>query len=225
MLPDLHSSTATEVSPDTLSGTRFEKVLWIIFILSLLLGSYRIFGYFVYHIPYGYDPGFFRHAIQASLDILPAIIPAPDPTLPYHEPLFGIFSVILTFIGFSSDTIIGPFLGFLSIFTAGALYFFGKQSQSRSLGLLAGSIFLLSLIQYQEYWWNYWRNILGILFLIFSLGLIRKKSPLAILTIAGLFTIHRPSALYFAVVVTFALSIQMIRERKIAWREITFLFV
>ncbi|NRH21508.1 hypothetical protein HOO68_05715 [Candidatus Gracilibacteria bacterium] len=198
---------------DFLSG-KIEKILIGIFLLSLFIGSYRIIGYFVYDIPYGYDPGFFRYAIQVSIDALPSISAPTSPYLPYNEPLYGILTTVLTFIGYSSDTIIGPFLGFLSIFTAFCIYFFAKQSYNRSVGLVAASIFLLSIVQFEEYWWNYWRNILGIIFLIISLGFLLRKSPLAILTIAGLFTIHRPSALYFAVVALLAIIASGIQQKK-----------
>lgn len=205
-----------------LSG-KIEKVLIWIFITCLILGSYRLIGYFTYGIPYWYDPGFFRYAIQASLDALPYFPGTPTYYLPYNEPLFGIFTTILTFIGYSVDEIIGPFLGFLSIFTALCMYTLGKQSYHRSVGLIAASIFLLSIVQFQEYWWNYWRNILGIIFLITSLALLIRKSPLAILTIAGLFTIHRPSALYFALVAVIALIVLIFQQKKIPWKQFALL--
>lgn len=202
-----------------------EKVLIGIFFVAFLLGAYRIVGYFLYNIPYGYDPGFFRYAIAQSIAALPELPPPPSSTLPYHEPLFGILSTVLSFIGFSSDTIIGPFLGFLSIVTAFVLYFLGKQISGRPVGLLAASIFLLSIIQYQEYWWNYWRNIAGIIFLITSLGLMFKKSPLAVLSIAGLFTMHRPSALFFAVVAVIFFLIESIRKKRISSSELVLLIL
>lgn len=203
---------------DFLSG-KIEKILIWIFLLSLFIGSYRIIGYFVYDIPYGYDPGFFRYAIQVSIDALPSISAPTSPYLPYNEPLYGILTTVLTFIWYSSDTIIWPFLGFLSIFTAFCIYFFAKQSYNRSVWLVAASIFLLSIVQFEEYWWNYWRNILGIIFLIISLGFLLRKSPLAILTIAGLFTIHRPSALYFAVVALLAIIASGIQQKKMPWKQ------
>lgn len=199
---------------------KIEKILIAIFCIALLIGSYRLVWYFVYNIPYGYDPGFFRYGIQTSLEALPNIAAPTSVYLPYNEPLYGILTTVLTFIGYSPDTIVGPFLWFLSIFTAFCIYFFSKQSYNRSVWVVAASIFLLSIVQFQEYWWNYWRNILGIIFLIISLGLVLRKSPLAILTIAGLFTIHRPSALYFAVVVLIAIIVLSIQQRKIQWKQI-----
>lgn len=197
-----------------------ERVLILMFSIALLLGCYRIYGYYLHDIPYGYDPGFFRYAIESALASLPGLPPAPSPNLPYHEPLFGILASILTFIGFSVDTIIGPFLGFLSVFTAFWVYFLGKQSYNRSVWLVAATIFLLSIVQYQEYWWNYWRNIVGIIFILFSLVLLYRRSWLAAIPIAGIFTMHRPSALYFAVVVVFYLLLESIQQKRIPWRKI-----
>ena len=67
-----------------------EKIITTLFIVCLALGLYRIWGYTIYEVPYGYDPGFFRYAIQSAIDTLPS--------LPYHEPLFALMSLVLVFI-------------------------------------------------------------------------------------------------------------------------------
>lgn len=54
------------------------------------------------------------------------------------------------------------------------------------------------------------------------MSLLIRRSPLAILTIAGLFTIHRPSSLYFAIVVLFTLIAYIFQEKKIPWKQIGF---
>jgi hypothetical protein len=201
----------------------FSHFLIALFVLTFLLGIWRISGYFAYHIPYGYDPGFFRHAIDISLAALPHLPGVQSPNLPYHEPLFGILSTILTFIGFSPDTIIWPMLGFLSVFIGFPLYFLARSLYGREAWLLAASIFWISIIGYQEYWWNYWRNIVGIIFLLISLTLILRKSPLSILTIAALFTIHRPSALYFAVLLVIYLLVVFFTKKQFSKAQTLFL--
>lgn len=75
-----------------------EKLFILFFLIALALGIYRIWGYTVYEVPYGYDPGFFRYAIQSAIDTLPNLPGKSDPSLPYHEPLFPLLTVLLTFI-------------------------------------------------------------------------------------------------------------------------------
>lgn len=203
-----------------------DKFIFALFFLSLGLGIYRIWGYTLYEIPYGYDPGFFRHAIQTVIATLPSTPLISDPTLPYNEPLFSFLAIILVFIGFSPDQIIWPFLGFLSIMTGFSVYLLAKQTSSnRTLWLVAASIFFLSIVQYQEFWWNYWRNIVGIIFLLTSLALFLRKSPLVVLTTIWLFSIHRPSALYFVVVVAFYFLFLLLQKKTIPWKMFFLLFL
>jgi hypothetical protein len=203
----------------------FEKFILAIFFACLWLGIYRIWWYAIHEVPYGYDPGFFRYAIQTALEGLPNLSWISEPFLPYHEPLFPILSIILTFIGYTPDQIIGPFLWFLSVFTGFCIYFLGKQSFNRSVWLVWASIFFISIVQYQEYWWNYWRNIVGIIFLLVSLALSVKKSPLMILTLAGIFTIHRASALFLLIILIFLLLAESFRDKKIPWKKILYIFL
>ena len=60
----------------------------------------------MFEVPYGYDPGFFRYAIESALGALPGVPGPTDSSLPYHEPLFNFLAVLLTFVGFSIDQII-----------------------------------------------------------------------------------------------------------------------
>lgn len=62
---------------------------------------------------------------------------------------------------------------------------------------------------------------MGIIFIITSLTFLHKKSPLLIISIAGLFTMHRPSALYFAILLVLLLLVDIIKNKRIPWRTIS----
>lgn len=200
-------------------------LLFCLFGICFLLGLYRLIGYTDSLIPYGYDPGFFRSAIDRAILSLPHLDFTVPPGHPYHEPLFSILVVIFSFLSFTPDQIVWPLLGVVSVFTAFAVYFFWKQVSSREVGLIAASLFLISIIQYQAFWWNYWRNLFGIFLFLISLPLFVKWKYIAILPIAALMTLHRPSAFFLLVILSVYVLIQYGLHRQIHTRWIISFFI
>lgn len=198
--------------------------LAILVFSTFALWLLRMVWYLTYEVPYWYDPWFFRYAIEQTISTLPHLSFSQPPGYPYHEPLFLVLTTILSLLWVSSDMMIWPLFGILSILTAWGVYFFAKQYHSRELGIFAASIFLISIIQYEAYWWNYIRNVLGILFFLVTLAFLKKGSPLVIVTMIGMFWVHRPTAYFFLLLYILSIIADYIKTNKWNIRSLFYFF-
>ena len=176
-------------------------IIYIILFISILLGLYRIFPYFSLNIPFWYDPGIYKFMISDYIDNLPNVSFSnlSEYTKSWLEPMLWFLWNILHIIGFNIDNTLSFWLWFFSIITSIFIYI-NLKKYWRITAIIWIIIFLISIIEYQVFWWNYYKQIIGIIFMLTAFHLMEKKKYLlSIPIIISLFTIHKPSWVYFLI--------------------------
>lgn len=131
---------------------------------------------------FGYDTGIYRHVIAGYYERL------HDTTLvPFG---FTAYSNFLKFLGESTDNILVSWYIFISVFLFFVFYLFVKTYTNTATALLAVFLFSLSIVQYELYWWFYYRNFLAFGLFFVTLILLHYRSYLAILPLIALGTVH-----------------------------------
>lgn len=177
-------------------------IIYIILFLSILFWVYRIYPYFTLNIPFWYDPGLYRLLFLDYYNNLPNIdfVNMSGRTKLAYPPFLWIFWNILQIIWISVDDLLSFWLGFFSIITSIFLYL-NLKKYSKIAWLFWIIIFFISIIEYQTFWWNYYKQIIWVIFILSSIYLLEnKKHYLSLPIIIWLFTIHRPAWVYFLVV-------------------------
>ncbi|MBU0661522.1 EpsG family protein [Patescibacteria group bacterium] len=154
-----------------------------VFVFIFFIGS-RLWMYVRYGAAgFGYDTGIYRHYIRGYFERF------GDNTI---EPFgFSSFSNALHFLGNSTDNIlffwymfIGVILGIL-FYTVVQLY-----TKNKNTALIAFILFSTSIVQFEFFWWFYYRNTLGLFFVLLSFIFLYYRSYLLILTLLVIGTIH-----------------------------------
>ena len=177
------------------------KIIYTILIISIFLWIYRIFPYFSNNIPLGYDPWLYRLLFLDYWNNLPNISFSnlTDRTKLAYPPFLWFLWNILQIIWFKIENLLSFWLWFFSLITS-ILIYLNLKKYSRITAIIWVSIFLISIIQYQSFWWNYYKQIIWVIFMLSSFYLLEKqKYTLSIPVIIWLFTIHRPSWVYFLI--------------------------
>lgn len=201
--------------------------LWIILFISSLLWIYRITPYFSSNIPLWYDPGIFRAYFLDYFANLPNIDLYNLDTWvkQIYEPGLGFLTNILLLIWYDVDFIIGFWLVFFSLVTWFFLYLVLKEN-SKVTAILWLSMYFISIVQYKAFWWNYYKQIIWILFLFTTIYLFQKKKYiLAIPSMISMFIINRASGVFFVLMFIFYKIYEIFLEKKINFKDIIIVWI
>jgi len=183
-------------------STRFTNIIiLIILLISIFLWIYRIFPYFFNNLPLGYDPWLYKLLFLDYTNNLPNInfVNLTDWTKESYPPFLWFLWNILHIIWFKIDFLLSFWLWFFSIITTIFIYL-NLKKYSKIAAIIWVIIFLISIIQYQSFWWNYYKQIIWIIFILSTFSLLEKKKYiLSLPMIISLFTIHRPSGVFFLI--------------------------
>lgn len=166
----------------------------------LLIVIIHAIPYFGNSIPLGYDTGFYKYTIESALKNGDKWI-VSQITM---EPLFTYSFTLLNWI-FGSQFILTWLLIIICAVAGLAVYLLVSEFHDRKAGLLALFIYAFSIVQFKAFSYMYYRNILGIAFLLFALFFLIKyeKSGKArfvwlFVLLSGLLeAIHRPTFYIF----------------------------
>lgn len=206
---------------------QIKLILYIILLFSIFLGFYRIFPYFSVNIPLGYDPWLYRLLFLDYTNNLPNIDFSnfTDRTKSAYPPFLGFLWNILYIIWFNIDNLLSFWLWSFSIISSIFIYL-NLKKYSRITAIVWVIIFLISIIQYQAFWWNYYKQIIWIIFMLSSLFLLeRKKYFLAFPLIISTFTIHRPTWVYFLLIFIFYKFVNFLLKKDKNYKDIIIIFV
>lgn len=169
----------------------------------VILFVFRIIPYLNNAVPLGYDPGIYKYIMETYSSKLPGL---PGENLEIwarngFEPGLFVITDLLYLIGYDTQSILtGVFILFelllgLGIYAA-AGRFFGKD-----VGILSFFIFSISIVQYQVFWYMYYKNVVALFMMLISLYFLRSGKYLPfILTAAFVGASHRPTFLIFGLI-------------------------
>lgn len=178
------------------------KVLLFLLLISIILGLYRIYPYFDLNIALWYDPWIYRLMFFDYINNLPYI--DYNKLNSYTNWWMAIFLWplinILYIIWFNIDYLISFWLGFFSIITSLFIYSLLKK-YSKETSIIGIILFFISIVQYESFSMNYYKQIIWTIFFLVIFYLFEKKKYiLSIPLIISVFTVHRPSWLFFLIV-------------------------
>lgn len=163
----------------------------------------RFQPYFHSSIPLGYDPGMYRgiflayQSFVASRDL--SLLPQ---RVQQHEPLRWVVAVGLSKLGVSIDRLLTRWFAIICI-AVSVLALLLLKKQPMSVKILAWTLLLLSVIQFETFELMYFKQVIGmgLMFLIFWC-FDRQNLRAACVLMVGLALMHRNTTLYFALTLT-----------------------
>ena len=195
------------------------KKAWV-FLPIIIILLVRIIPYIYNSVPLGYDPGIYKYAFETYWGTLPHInLKQADWFQGMYPPGLFIFGDLLYLVGYPIQFILTHFLIIIELFLGLAVYLFVKKIESRNTAIIAVILFAISIVQFQTFWWGYYKNILGLFLILVTFYLLEKKSYLAILTGTFLAATHRPTFLLFGLSLIAYFIFQCIRQRKFLKQE------
>lgn len=155
-------------------------------------------------IPSGYDPGFYKYTMEIYTGALPQIPEAGLATWVkqmFEQGLFVLSDVMHILTGTNAMDHINyllPFLGALLVFP---MFVVTRNMFGQKAAVIASVLYAISYTQYTAFTMLYFKNVLGLMFLLLSIyALEKKKYVLMTLMFAAMGIFHRPEFLLFALV-------------------------
>ncbi len=177
-----------------------------IIIIFIFIIAVRILPYAENSVPLGYDPGYYKYAIDLYLNTLPGI---PEISLPlwvkqmHEQGFFVLFDTLHIFTGIDSLQALLYLLPVLSALLVLPIFILTRRIFDEKIALLACTLYAVSYTQFTAVTFMYLRNIFGLIFLLFALyALERKRYVLIAIMFAALGIYHRPEFLIFTLVLT-----------------------
>lgn len=191
-------------------------IIYLFVIVTLLLWIYRGLPYLSSDIPFWYDPWIYKVFFDQYYINLPDIniLMVDKWLLSSFEPWLWFITNVLQIIWYTSDAIITFWLVFISIIIGLFIYIVLKKEWKQTAYIWMW-IYYISIVQYKAFWWNYYKQILWILFLLAWIYLFQKKKYyLSIPFFISLFIINRASGVFFVLMYIFYKIYEIIVERK-----------
>lgn len=145
-----------------------KKLHYGFFILaSIFIFVFRAIPYFHNKVPLGYDTGIYKYAIEHGLKNLDSWI------LQGTEPGFLYLMSLLKLIFSSQFILTWLFILFFVLLGLG-VYLVSKEYFNKLAGLIALLLFALSLIQFKLFTYMYYKNVIGLCLMLFSIYFLKK---------------------------------------------------
>ena len=218
------------VLPDSVSTekTKNKKLHYAILIIAIIfLTTARIIPYLDSQIPLGYDAGIYKYGIEHGLENKDFWILSGgmEPGFLYLMEIFKIF--------FSSQTILTWLFVAFNVLLGISIYLFTKEFISEEAALFSVVIFALSLVQFKTFSYMYYKNVVGLCFMLFALLFLKKyekssnKYFLAAFVILGgiLLAIHRPTFYIFGLTYFFYTFIVPYKEKIYSTKKLKVYFL
>lgn len=169
-----------------------QKIIFLCFICLLLMFFFsRIIPFIFSEAPLGYDTGLYRGHFLAFFHDLPdfhiAKIANNEPPLLYIE------TDTLHIIGFTIDFILHGWYFIFNMLLSLLLFIFLRKKYSFTVAVAGFFLYLISLAQFEAYWYLLYKNIIGLLLTILLFYFIEKRSYFIILIGSALAGFHHLS--------------------------------
>ncbi len=183
----------------------YDYILMIILVLSIIFWLYRFYPYLNSVVPLWYDPGLYRRMfIDYFSSLLYINFESFTPrTRQAYPPYIWLMWNTFQIIWYNVDFMVTYLLAFFSFISSIFVYLILKK-YSKTTAYYWIILFCISIIQYESFFLNYFKQIIWIIFLLVSVYLLEKKKYLLVVPIIiSMFTINRPAGVYFVIMILF----------------------
>jgi hypothetical protein len=203
-----------------------KNIIWILLILWFLIWLFRLW-YFVYSdVPLGYDPGMYKEIFNSYIKVLSHFDLNLLPVRVRHEPLLWIIAASLHQMWISFDRLLTRGIWIINLLPWLLLFFYFKSNRKPEVGLLVALLYWTSIVQYEVFWWNYFKQAIAISFMIMILFLWEKKNLFfQSFLFFLLILLHRHTAIFTWIILAIWFLYQRIWTKKFPWKEILYLFI
>ncbi len=195
-------------------------ILWLWF----LLGIVRL-RYFTYsNIPLWYDPGMYKEIFSHYRNVITSFDFSLLPQWIRHEPLLGIIAALANRLWISFDWMLTRGIGIINLIPWLLLFrrFKHKENNLR-WGVLAAVLYRISIVQYQVFWSGYFKQTLGVSFMLMILILgEKKKLLLQSVLFFLLILLHKHTSLYTGAILAFSAMTERIATKRLPWKKMIY---
>jgi len=189
---------------------------------TLISLVFRAIPYASNSIPLGYDPGLYKYIFETYRNSLPDV---PEESLDlwirtgHPQGLFLIGDFLYLF-GADTNQILTAFLIFFSLIIVLPLFCLTRKLFNQDIALLTVLLYCLSYAQFLTFQLNYYKNILGLFFLLTSFYFLEKWNfGIFTLSSVALGIFHQPTFLIFALIFLAQILLK-IKNKEILKRNI-----
>ena len=186
------------------SDHKFPAVLYLLLATFILTLGIRLFPLTRSSVPLGYDPGFYKYTMDLYYNALPQI---PEQELAiwvkemYPQGLFVLSDVMYVTAGTTAIDNINYVFPFLGAFIVFPLFAVTRTLFGSRVGVIASILYAISYTQYTAFTMLYFKNILGLTFLLLAIyALEKRKDGLVASMFAAMGIFHRPEFLLFTLI-------------------------
>lgn len=183
---------------------KLPAVFYLMLVTFILALGIRLFPLTRSSIPLGYDAGFYKYTMELYHNALPQI---PEQELAtwvkemYPQGLFVLSDVMYVTAGTAAIDNINYIFPLLGAFIVFPLFVVTRTLFGSRVGAIASILYVISYTQYTAFTMLYFKNILGLTFLLLAMyALEKKKDGLLALMFAAMGIFHRPEFLLFALI-------------------------
>ncbi len=186
-----------------------KKTFLKVFFVLVIFSFYLLTRFFLFSregiASFGYDTGIYRHHIDGYFARV-----HDSSITPFA---FSGYSNFLKAFGVSTDQILITWYFAIAVFLFFIFFFFVKTYTNTSTAILAIFLFSISIIQYEFFWWFYYRNFLAFSWIFLCLIFFHFRSFLVIFPLVALGSLHVLTLLPIGLTMLFLCCIQKENRR------------
>lgn len=206
---------------------RIEKnIIRIILGLGILIWFYRLW-YFIYsNVPLWYDPGMYKEIFNSYVKVLQHLDFSLLPNWVRHEPLLWIITALLHKTWISFDRLITRGIWLINLIPWFLLFRFFKSRKNPRLGILSALLYRTSIVQYEIFRWNYFKQTIAVSIMILIIILWEKKKLIAqTILFFLLILLHRHTAIFTLAILSISTLIQRIKTKNFPRKQVIYRFI
>ncbi len=193
----------TAILPESIKEDKISKK-WHYFILAgvlLLVVLFRMIPYINNYVPLGYDPGIYKYGIEFGLNNLDEWILGGG-----MEPGFlYLMEIFKTFL--STQSILTWLFILFNVLLGFSIYLFTREFINKKAAIFSVLVYALSIVQFKTFWYLYYKNVIGLSLMLFSMYFLlryeklEKKIYLFLFILLGglVLAVHRPTFYIFGI--------------------------
>jgi hypothetical protein len=177
-------------------------IIFVVIPVAILL-VFRIIPYLNNGVPLGYDPGIYKYIMETYSGNLPGL-PGDNLELWVRNgfpPGLFVITDLLYLIGYDTHMILTGIFIFFELMLGLGIYAAAGRFFGREVGVLSLIIYSISIVQYQVFWYMYYKNVAALFVMLIALFLLKSGKYLPfIITASFVGALHRPTFLIFGLI-------------------------